>query len=220
MAELVLTGLWKEADEAFPELRRQIPDALNKAVLQEAQDLRKRMVKQFQAGAPIGGQWASLAPLTLNARKARGFGGSKILIATGDLRNSIAVQAVSSGVVFVGVSRSAKGNAKGFGGILVNLGELHEFGKTIRIVVTRKMQRFLFGVLLKTKKGRDIRGKFVKKGAGRSSGGSGKFKLGATLIIRIPARPFVGPAVDAMSPAEYEASIAERLSKILKIPGA
>ncbi len=218
--ELVLTGLWKEAAEAFPALRKDIPDALNKAVLQEAQDLRKRMVKQFQAQAPIGGTWATLSPLTLNARKARGFGGTKILIASGDMRGSIAVQAVSSGVVFVGVSRSAKGEGKGLAASLVNLGELHEFGKTIKIIVTRKMQRFLFGVLLKTKKGRDIRGKFVKKGAGGGRVSSGKFKLGATLVIRIPARPFVGPAVNAMTPAEYEASIALRMSKILKIPGA
>lgn len=212
--ELVLTGLWAEAEAAFPDLKTKIPKAIEQALLQEAHDLRKRMVSQFRAQAPIGGTWSPLSPMTLRARKLAGFGGTKILIRTSDLRNSIGVNPVSPGLVFVGVNRSAKSDKnKGAMADLVNLGELHEFGKVIKIKVTRKMQRFMFGVMLKTGKGRDLRGKFAKGGTKHVS--KGNFKLGATIVIRIPARPFIGPAVNAMTPEQYEASIAERMAKLL-----
>lgn len=249
--ELRLDGLWKEALETFPELKRSVPAAVNKALLQEAQDLRKRMVEQFRKQAPVSGTWAPLSPFTLRARRVQGFGGRKILIRTGDLRNSIQIEVIGPGLVFVGVNRTAltKGGAGGqrqasnkkkaikFRAVspssasgkrmaLVNLGLIHEFGASFTITVTRRMQRYLFGVLLKgvaragkdgkAKGGRDLGGRFVKKGAAVGGGGSGRFKVGAKLTIRIPARPFVGPAINAMTPAQYEQSIAVKIAVILK----
>lgn len=211
--EIVLDAVWKQAIETFPELERQIPKAIEKATLQEANDLRKRIVAQFREQRPAAGSWAALSDLTIRARKVAGFGGTKILIRSSDLRNSIKVTPISNGVIFVGVHRTA-GTSKGGNLAIVNLGYIHEFGATVKVVVTRKMQRFLFGVLLKTKKGRNLRGRF-SKGKGGGGGGSGRFKVGATLTIKIPARPFIAPAVEAKSESEYERSIAERFAKLM-----
>ena len=198
--------------DLFPDLEAQVPKALSEAVNQEAADVRKRIVQQFREQHPVGGSWASLSDLTIRARRVSGFGGSKILIRSSDLRNSIKVTKVSALEVFVGVHRTA-GLTKGGKLSLVNLGLIHEFGATVKITVTRKMQRFLFGVLLKTKNGRDLRGKFVKAGKSKGGGkGKGTFRVGATLTIKIPARPFMAPALEAKSQAEYEASIAQRFA--------
>lgn len=217
--QLTLTGLWAEAEKLFPDLKAQIPAAINKAMLGEAQDLRKRMVKQFADQQPVSGQWAPLSPMTLRARKVQGFKGNKILIRSADLRNSIQLQPNSPAAqIFVGVNRTVLARVTGGGKAmaLVNIGLVHEFGATLTITVTRKMQRYLFGVLLKTKGGRDLSGRYLKKGAKAGSGGSGRFKVGAKITIRIPARPFVGPAVEAKSPAEYEASVAARMAVLLR----
>lgn len=223
-----LTGMWEEAKATFPELEKQIPNAIDQALRQEAEDLRKRIVQQFREQKPMSGSWAPLSPLTLRARKAQGFGGSKILIRTGDLRNSIQIQVIGKGQVFVGVNRTAgnatrasrnqkkstkKGKQLTFKAItkaqvqakpmsLVNLGEIHEFGAVVKVTVTKAMQAYFFGVLL--------------KGAGKGGGGKGTFKVGAKLTIRIPARPFIGPAVNALSQSEYETAVAIKIAVILK----
>lgn len=216
--ELVLTGMWAQALATFPELKQKIPEAINKAVLQEAQELRKRIVSQFREQRPVSGSWAPLSPLTLRARRVQGFKGSKILIRSADMRNSVQVQVVGPGRVFVGVHRSALSRGVGTEKprALFNIGKIHEFGAVVKVVVTRKMQRFLFGVLLKTAKGRGVDGRFLKGGAASAPKGSGRFKLGATLTIRIPARPFIGPAVSALSQSQYEASVGARIAVLLR----
>lgn len=220
--QIVLTGLWKEALEVFPQLERELPAAMDKALYAEAQDLRKVMVRQFAAQKPATGPgWAPLSDFTLDARKAQGFSGSKILIRNADLRNSVAVTRVSRGEIFVGVNRTA-GNVKGGSFALVNLGVVHELGATIKITVTRKMQRFFFGVIMKhrrkrIKAGRDSGGRFLPKGQRAPSFTSkGTFRVGAQITIRIPARPFIGPAIAYKSQQEYEASIAERLATLIR----
>lgn len=262
--QIVLTGVWKEALEVFPELKKAVPAAMDKALYQEAQDLRKRMVRQFREQKPASGPpWAPLSPNTLKSRKAQGFGGKKILIRTGDLRNSIRIEKPGKGVVFVGVNRTAgyvkqghksqqkkasKQQAMSFRAIkpgkgmtkrmqLVNLGLVHEFGATVKITVTRAMQRYVFGVLglgggiggagSKGPGGRDSSGRFTKgkrkKGRGGFAvpsksrrGGAGGFRVGAKITIKIPARPFVAPAVNAMTIQEYEMAIAVKVAILLK----
>lgn len=229
--ELRLSGLWDEAFRTFPELRRQVPAAINAAMAQEANELRKRIVRQFTEQKPIGGTWKPLSALTLRSRRVQGFGGSKILIRTADLRNSVQVVKMGAGVFFVGVNRTAgavKGGtrnqrrsassrkAMSFRAVapsaakskplqLVNLGLVHEFGATVKVKVTAKMIRYFFGVLLRGQ----------RRGSG-GGGGGGKFRVGATLTIRIPARPFMRPAVEAMTPAEYETAIAIKIAVILR----
>lgn len=243
LSEIRLDGLWEEAIRTFDGIESKVAAAVKKAIMQEAQDLRKRIVMQFRQGAPIGGSWKPLSSWTLASRRAQGFGGTKILVRTADLRNSINVQ-VSGDSIFVGVSRTAqsksaktktqaqskaaakpphgrtrndggkdrrfkqkpeeKGGAAGKQMALVNLGMIHEFGAEAKITVTRKMQRYVLGVLGK------------KHGGGGGGGGSGKFRVGATITIKIPARPFIAPAVEGF---DFERAIAVKVAVILAQKG-
>ena len=239
LSEIRLDGLWEEAIRTFTGLEAKVAGAVKKAIMQEAQDLRKRIVLQFRSGHPIGGSWKPLSSWTLASRKAQGFGGTKILVRTGDLRNSINVQ-TSGDTIFVGVSRTAQsksgkkktqatnkaaekphGRTRNDGGkdrrfkkkpeksaggggkqlALVNLGEIHEFGAEAKVTVTRKMQRYVLGVLGK------------KHGGGGGGGGGGKFKIGAVITIKIPARPFIAPAVEGY---DFERAIAVKVAVILE----
>ena len=83
------------------------------AIVQEAHFLRKKIVEEFQKGAPAdGGQWAPHSPMTLAIRSLTGNRKSKLLIQSGDLRNSVGVVALPDGGAFVGVKRSAASAGK------------------------------------------------------------------------------------------------------------
>lgn len=183
----------------------------------EGLDVVKRVRNAFNSGG--NPKWAPLSEATLRMRKAMGFKGNKILIRTADLRNSVALHDGSSGgefSLFVGVNRSA---AHSGGTAAVNIAVVHEFGATINITVTRKMQRFLFMMMGKqAKSGRDHRGKFLtkaQKAASKNRGGSGKFRVGAKLTIRIPARPFMGPEIKRYTEGSGPAQLKEKVEKYL-----
>ncbi len=150
---------------------------VERGLRQEAELLRKGIVDGLTSQAPGGGpSLAPPAPLTLAARKLKGFGGTKALVVRSDLRNSIAVVA-DGDAVFVGVPRSARGKG---GAALVRVAEVQEFGSAPTVVpLTPAMRRFLF--LLLRRAGEVPRG-------GPSSG---------VLVVRVPARPFLRPAFDA-----------------------
>lgn len=219
--EIRLDHMWAEAQRLFPQIASKIPGALDRAVYAEAQDLRKIMIQQFRDQKPATGPaWKPLSDFTLDARKAQGLGGNKILIRSADLRNSVSIERRGVASVFVGVNRSAIAKGKGGAGMgMVNLGYIHELGAVAKITVTRKMQRFFFGVIMRQRRkrikaGRDAGGRFVPKGQKAPSyQGGGTFKVGATIVIRIPARPFIGPAIAYKSEAEYVASIATRFAE-------
>ncbi len=114
--------------------------AIDKAVLQEAQFFRTKIVAGLREGAPGSQAFAPLAPTTLAIRKFRDFGGTKPLIVRGDLRNSITV--VKQGdTVFVGVLRTAKAGGRQS---LANVAAIHEFGsRPIVLQLTPKVRWFL-----------------------------------------------------------------------------
>ena len=146
--------------------------AANQSAAREAQLLRKMMVTGIRDGAPGGQKFLPLKASTLAVKKR---GGSKPLIATGGLRNSITAKKIGGGVIdswFVGVLRSANSGA-------ANLAEVHEFGATMVIPLTKKSRAFLA----------------AKFGASGGSG-SGAGKTGI-IIVRVPARPFVRPTAEA-----------------------
>lgn len=178
----------------------------------EGLDIVKRVRNAFNSGG--NPKWAPLSNATLLMRKAMGFKGSKILIRTADLRNSVALNEIAGSEfsLFVGVNRSA---AHSGGTAAVNIAMVHEFGATINITVTRKMQRFLMAMLGKqAKAGRDHRGHFLKKGEkAKKVGGTGKFRLGAKLTIRIPARPFMGPEIKRYTDGNGPAQLKEKIEK-------
>jgi len=112
-------------------------EAESKAVLQEAQFFRTKIVEGLRTGAPGGEALQLLAPTTLAIRKLLGGKGTKPLVHHGDLRNSITVVKEGDGV-FVGVLRSAKS-----AGPLVNVAAIHEFGSwPIVLKITPKVRAY------------------------------------------------------------------------------
>ena len=173
------SGDWALARRLLAAGPTRLKGAIATAVRQEAQLLRKQIVEGITNQAPGGKPFAPLAPTTLAARRLRGFGGTKALLRRGDLRNSITV-IVEGDEAFVGVSRKARGKG---GSSLANVAEIHEFGAGPFIVpMTPRMRRFLFAMLRKAG---------ITPGSGHG-GGTG------AVVVRIPPRPFLRPAFEAL----------------------
>ncbi len=189
-------GDWKKVGAIVTTMRNRFEAAVRVALLREAHYLRGKMVQGIASGAPGGQAFKPLSPITLAMRKARGFGGSKPLIVTGTLRRSFSVVHLRGGggiggAVFIGIHRSARGKG---GKSLVNIAEIHEFGRSWKQKLSPRARRYLFAVLGKTNigrgpagrnaKGQFTRGKYVRRGGATADG---------TISIHIPARPFVRP---------------------------
>lgn len=141
------------------------------------------MVEGFREQAPGGQRFKPLSETTLAIRRFTGFSGTKALIVRGDLRSSIKV-VVRPGVLgaeaFIGVLRSAKSRD---GKDLVNIAAVHEFGtRTFLIEVTPAMRRFLAAA-------------FSQELGGLEGGGGGLSR--GVIVVKVPARPFLQPVVDA-----------------------
>jgi hypothetical protein len=192
------TGDWGKARKLFANLSKTATGAADAAVQQEAHYLRGKIVQGITDQAPGGRSFKPLSPLTIAARRMRGFRGTKALMVRGDLRNSITVMRQGT-KTFVGVLRTA--TAKD-GKKLINIANVHEFGQVIVMKLTPKMRRFL-AVLYK------------KAGIPRvsSAGGGGK----DTVVIRIPARPFLRPVFEKdAKPADVKRRLEERMANMLK----
>lgn len=166
--QISLFGSWEEAKKILgssPAVRR----AWDQSVLQEAHRVRGLMVQNItQGGKLAGAPFAPLSPTTIAVRRFTGFGGSKILMVSGTLRNSIVV-VKQGGTIFVGARRSS--------GAGVNIAAVHEFGsRTFTMVMTDRQRRFLMAAL-------------------RNMGAPSPGKGGGVLVIKIPARPFIMPVV-------------------------
>lgn len=172
-----LVGDWAKAAKITATMNDRFKAAAQKAVLREAHHLRGKIVQNITTqGSLAGAPFKPLGSGTLLVRRFRGFGGSKILMVTGSLRNSITVKKMPGGGAFVGVLRQSKGAS---GKSLANIAEIHEFGAgPFTVVMTDRQRRFLMAAL-------------------RSMGGpSGPSKSGGgVLVIKIPARPFIGPVI-------------------------
>ena len=167
------TGDWALARRILAAGPARIERAVDQALRQEAELLRGEVVQGITKQAPGGEAMAPPAPLTLAARKARGFGGTKSLMVSGDLRNAIAA-IVTGGEAFVGVPRKARTPD---GQALVDVAKIQEFGSDpIVIPMTAAMRRFVFALL---------------KAAGHESGGGGGKGV---VVVKVPARPFLRPA--------------------------
>jgi len=161
-------GSWGRARASLSGGGARMRRAIDVAVLQEAHLLRREIVEGLRKGSK---NFEPLSPLTLAARRLAGFRGSKALIRTGELRNSISV-VKRPGKVFVGVPRKS-------GERLVRVAEIQEFGTQPFIIpITPKMRRYL-AVL------------FKEAGIQRRGGGGGG---AGVVVVQIPARPFLRSA--------------------------
>jgi hypothetical protein len=198
VSEIRKVGAWSKVGKLLASAPQRMRAAVDKALLQEAQFFRTKIVEGIREQAPGGQAFKPLAPTTLAIRKFRGFKGTKALMVRGDLRNSITVVKEHDGV-FVGVLRTAKGKS---GQPLVNIAAVHEHGSPpIVVKLTPKARRFLHAA-------------FRKAGLARP-GGQGPST--GIAIIKVPARPFLSPIFAKFGANEAEVSrrFLERVAKNL-----
>lgn len=195
-------GQWAEASKILKSGPFAVPAAIMAATRQEAEVMRKLMIRNLsQQGNLAGAPFLSHSSATKLTRKFRRRPTGKVLIDTAQMRNSITVK--QKGLeVFVGILRTSRGKD---GRPLANIARVHEFGQTIAVPVTRAMLRFLHTMYAKG-------GKKSSK-----STSTDKMELGSTMLIRIPARPFIQPVVDKFysNPAVVRARFNARVGFIL-----
>ena len=190
-----LFGPWQKAYEIVDSMQERFKRAAKKAVLQEAQFLRGKIIEGLREQAPGGQAFAPLSPLTLAIRSFERFKGSKALLRTASMRNAIIVKAVPEGA-FVGILRTAKSKT---GEALVNVAEMNENGsEPIIIPITPASRRYFHAALA---------------AAGLESAPHGPSSGGAAIaIVRIPARPFMAPPFNTY---ETEGAVRSRFFKVL-----
>lgn len=207
------SGDWEKAAGILGTAPIKLRVAIDRAVLQEAEFFRNKVVEGIKEQAPGGIAFKPLAETTLAIRRFLGFKGTKALIVGGDLRNSIKVvkqQTPLGAEAFIGVNRSAKGKN---GQDMVNVARVHEFGSNpIVIKVTPAMRRFLMAAFT-----REL------PGGGKGSGGGGISR--GIIIVRVPARPFLRPVAEkwfnGQEAAErFQARVAENLGGMFGLLGA
>lgn len=173
-------GQWEEARARVgPRSILRVRRAAKLAMRRQAQFARRMIVQGIRKQAPGGKKFKPLSPTTLAMRKLRGFRGKKALIVRADLRNAITVKESSTGA-FVGI---LKGSRSSDGSRLVNVGLVHEEGRTFIMRVTPKMLALLHKA-------------FREGGVSGSSSARGSTASGSILIIKIPARPFISPVFE------------------------
>lgn len=219
MFSIILSGDWKRAAEIL-DMAPQLRSAIHWAVEREAHEARRRIIKGITNQAPGGKAFAPLSALTLILRRAKKFRGSKILLVTASMRNSVTVKNVGTGIVFVGVLR---GSPRPGGQDNYNIARLHELGGRITMRVNAKMHRWLMWQLRKAGYGAFVRdkrstreGDTSSKRAARGTGGGRAYR---TIVIKIPARPFIQPVIEEMGADESGISqrLASRISQRMKL---
>lgn len=193
------SGDWARALRILAKAPAAINAALNQATMREAHTLRGQMVRGIDSQAPAGKKFAAHSAITLAVRRFRGGKGSKILIASTTLRNRITVARIGS-AVFVGVLRRSRGKGGKSG---ADLARIHEEGRKFTRTLTPKARRFLFAALAAA----GLRRARVKKPPG-----SGAM---VTIRVTIPARPFIGPIVQAMDLAAVRQRVIAAVSKAI-----
>jgi len=197
MIKVVKIGAWTRVAKLLAGAPRRVQAAIDKAMLQEGQFLRTKIIEGIREQAPGGRAFKPLAPTTLAIRKFQGFGGTKALLVHGDLRNSVTVTKDGDRVL-VGVHRTAKGRA---GQPLANIAATHELGsRPIVMRLTPKARAFLHAAFRKA--GLDA------SGAGRPSPG--------IAVVQVRARPFLSPVFERYAqPDEVSQRFLERVAKNL-----
>lgn len=181
-----------------------MPETMDKLTAIEGEALRAEIVKGIRDQAPGGKPFLRLSKLTLITRQMRKFRGKKVLMVSGQLIAGIRVK-VRRSKAFVGVPESIKREERGQE--LWRIAQLQENGGVVVMRRTPRMMRFLMALFRKANLGKMVRmrsrrtGKFIKsrwqpKGARRVKGqqSSGKGSSGV-IVIRIPPRPYIAPAV-------------------------
>lgn len=200
-----LDGGWAEARDIFNRVSGgQLKRALGGALAKEALILSGKVKEKIR-----NGPFTPLSPWTMASRKLNKLGGSKPLIATSTLFQSVTVvpSDVTSLSKFIGIPRKAMSRERR----VVDIVEIIEEGRTFAIAVTPKMLAFLFGVLIKK----------IPKSLRRKSSGDGTLSA-PFIIVHIPPRPFITPIVEEAAGSiipRVRADVEKRLERILSAQG-
>jgi hypothetical protein len=197
MIKVTKVGDWMRVSQLLTGAPKRVQAAIDKAMLQEGQFLRTKIVEGIREQAPGGRAFAPLAPTTLAIRKFRGFGGTKALLVNADLRNSITVTR-DRDRVHVGVLRTARNRA---GQSLLDIAAMNEHGtRPIVMRLTPKARAFLHAAFRK---------------AGLDAPGAGQPSTGLA-IVQIPPRPFLAPVFEKYArPEDVSRRFLERVAKLL-----
>jgi hypothetical protein len=177
MFNATLTGDWDKLQGALWDIGARFPAAMQDSLAEEGEFYRRKIVEGIREQAPGGKTFKPLSPVTLAIRKLMGFGGTKALIRTGELRNNI-VSVAQQDRVFVGILYTARGSD---GRSLADLGKLNEEGGIIRSAISRRRMRLI--------------AQAMRKAGLKGSGGSGGAHPGLG-FVKIPARPFLRPVFE------------------------
>lgn len=196
-------GDWETTIATLARAPRDFAEAKKKALLQEAQMFRTKIIEGLREQAPGGRTFKPLAPSTIAMRKFLGFKGTKALLRRGDLRNAIVVHEIGEDV-FVGIMRQAKARD---GQPMIDIAKLNEYGsRPIVIKITPRMSAFLHMA-------------FRKSGGFGNRMGPPRARTGV-LVVQIPAHPFLAPVFEKYGATEEaQRRYAERVAKLMKGKG-
>jgi hypothetical protein len=194
MMDVRKVGSWDRVRNLLASAPKRIRDAREKVLVQEAEFFRTKVVEGIREQAPGGVAFKPLAPTTIAIRRFGGFSETQALLGLAD---SITV-AREGDQLFVGVPRSARSRS---GKPLAEVARVLEAGSPpIVVKLTPRARRFLH--LAFRKAGLDTRR------PGQSSTG--------IVIVRIPARPFLGPVFEKHAgPDQAARRLLDRVSKDL-----
>ena len=171
-------GEWNKAARILNAYSTRLGAVIDQSVHREALRYAKAMKEGIKEQAPGGVRFKPLSPITIAQKRS-----SKALIDKGDLRNSIGTRKITAKAYFAGLHRTARNRS---GGDLANIGAVHEFGAEYKQTVTEKQARFFRALYI--------------KGLWPHEGWHTVPKAGSTITVKIPARPFVAPVLEKLSP--------------------
>lgn len=199
-----LYGDWDKAIKRIKDWEQKLPHSLETALKQEAQELRTAIIQGIDAGGAPGANWPPRSDTTRATMEALGQGNkNKTLIRHGDLRNSITVVSQGQGSgssAFIGVLRAAVGKA---GKSLYNIADIHEHGRgPFAVSWSAKARAYLMALWRQAGFEPDP----TKRGP----------HVGDTVLIRIPARPFLRPVFKALF-GDKEAARQRFMGRVVKL---
>lgn len=218
------SGDWAEVEKLLRNLKR-TSRLMDKIIATEARAAAKLVQRNLKShGKLTGTAWPRLRPLTRKLKKSK-----KMLQETGALHDAITATKVEGSKWFIGITSTAQHKGKGGGLALAKLARVHEEGATIVQVWSPKQARAFFALLSKAGRTRVSRSKAaVARRAGarrrglKALGRKAEHQPGGlTVVIRIPARPFIGPVLDVLyinAQSVVEKRIMERLVSALTLP--
>lgn len=205
MIKSKLIGEWSKARTILNN-RAQVLAAIDYAVQMEANQARRQIIKGITDQAPGGQQFLPLKPLTIASRRFRGFRGTKALIVTASLRNSITVRRSGPGRFFVGVLRTARTpDGKG----LYNIARVQEEGAVVTMRMTERRWAWFMAMLRKNR----------MLGAKAPRFGTSRRRIPYNVVIRIPPRPYIRPVIEEIQslPKLLQKRLAHRVAYRMKL---